>query len=49
MTERYTHTNHEQKKRAVERLAAAYPREEGPNEGPAPLCAPQGSERTLPS
>jgi integrase len=49
MTERYTHTNHEQKQRAVERLAAAYPRVDGPSDGPAPLCAPQEPERTLPS
>ena len=39
MTERYTHTNVEQKRKAVEMMAKAHPQRDGTSGGQSPSCA----------
>jgi len=47
MTERYTHTNIEQKRKAVEMMAKAHPQMDGTSDGRPPSCAVQGAESTV--
>jgi excisionase family DNA binding protein len=47
ITERYTHSNQEQKRRAVEMLAKADPQGDGTSDGMSPSCAVQGAGSTI--
>ena len=47
MTERYTHTNIEQKRKAVEMIAKAHPQRVGTSDGSSPSCAVQEAGSTI--
>jgi len=47
MTERYTHTNIEQKRKAVEMMAKAHPQRDGTGNGSSPSCAVQEAGSTI--